>query len=161
MDYYLRAAFVVLGLLIVQTMFLSVLAIGGIVPDILLIWVVYLAITRGQLEATIAGFLVGLLQDATTTQFLGLAALTKTIVGFMGGYFFNENKTEQTLGTYRFMIIVVVCSLAHNIVYFAIFLQGAPALFERLLQFSVATALYTGAMSALPMFAFSRKSLTT
>lgn len=161
MDYYLRAAFALLGLLIAQTMFLSFLSIGGVVPDILLIWVVYLAVTRGQLEATIAGFLVGLLQDATTTQFFGLAALAKTMAGFTGGYFFNENKTEQTLGTYRFMIIVVVCSLVHNIVYFAIFLQGETALFERLLQFSATTALYTGAMSALPMFAFSRKFLTT
>ncbi len=158
MERYLRSAFVLIILLVVQTVFVPFMILRGVVPDVLLIWVVYIALRRGQVEATVVGFIVGLLQDVTATQFLGLAALAKTIAGFAAGYFYNENQTEQTLSSYRFVMIVVVCSLIHNVVYFTIFLQGAGVpLVSTMLQFSFTTALYTSALSFLPMFAFARK----
>lgn len=145
-------------LLVLQSTFVPFVSLGGFVPDLLLIWVVYIAIRRGQIEATVAGFGAGLLIDLTTTQFFGLAALAKTIAGFCGGYFFNENKTDQTLGTYHFIMIVLLCSLVHNVVYFLVFFQGTDGpVTWNVVQSSIATALYTGALSALPMFAFSRR----
>jgi rod shape-determining protein MreD len=160
MERHLRSALVVLGLLILQTAFLPYLAIGGFLPDLLLIWVVFTALRWGQMEAMLAGFLVGLLQDLVASQLLGLAALAKTVAGFLGGYFFNENKTDQTLGSYHFLLIVGMCSLVHNIVYYTIFLQGSDVpLLWTVILFSLATTLYTGAISALPMFAFARKAM--
>lgn len=158
---YLRSAAVVLALLIVQTVFLSFVAIEGIVPDLLLIWIVYVAIARGQLHATVAGFVVGLVQDVVTTQFFGLAALAKTVGGFVGGYFFNENKTDLTLGTYRFVAVVAICSLVHNLIYFGIFFQGETLMLGRVVQATVGTTVYTVVLSALPMFGFSRRLLAT
>jgi rod shape-determining protein MreD len=123
-----------------------------------LIWVIYTAVRRGQIEATITGFLVGLLQDLVATQLLGLAALSKTVAGFLAGYFFNENKTDQTLGTYQFLLIVGLGSLVHDLIYFTIFLQSTDVpLFLTIAEFSLATTAYTTVLSALPMFAFSRK----
>ncbi len=159
MERHFRSALIVLGLLLLQTTFVSFLSVGGFVPDLLLIWVVYTAVRRGQTEAMVAGFLVGLLQDIVSTQLFGLAALSKTLAGFLGGYFYNENKTDQTLGTYQFLLIVAVCSVLHNGVFFSIFLQGAEVpLFWTTLQYAFATAAYTTMLSALPMFAFSRKA---
>jgi rod shape-determining protein MreD len=158
MEYYLRSTFVALALLILQTTFVPFLSIQGYVPDLLLIWVVYYAIRRGQLEATVAGFAAGLLQDLISTQFLGLAAFSKTITGFAAGYFYNENNTEQTLSSYRFLLVVLICSVLHNVIYFAIFLQGGEgSLVTVLLESTVATSLYTVALGVLPMFAFARK----
>jgi len=158
MEYYLRSALIALGLLILQTTFIPFLSVGGFLPDLFVIWVVYVAIRRGQLEATIAGFAVGLLQDAVTTQFFGLAALSKTVCGFAAGYFYNENNTEHTLGSYRFILIVLLCSLIHNFIYYGIFLQGVrDSVFATMLEFSLATSLYTGIVSVLPMFTFVRK----
>ncbi len=161
MERHLRSALVVLGLVVVQTAFMPYVAIGGFLPDLLLIWVVYNALKRGQVEATIAGFAVGLLQDLVATQLFGLAALSKTLAGFLGGYFYNENKTDQTLGSYQFLLIVGACSLLHNVTFFMIFLQGTEVpLLWTVLQYSLATTAYTGAISALPMFAFARKALS-
>ncbi len=113
-----------------------------------------------QIEATVAGFAVGLLQDLVAAQLFGLAALSKTTAGFLGGYFYNENKTDKTLGSYQFLLIVGACSLLHNVVFFTIFLQGSDVpLVLTVLQYSVATTVYTGAMSAFPMFAFARKAM--
>lgn len=161
MERHLKSALIVFGLLVLQTTFIPLLSVGGMLPDLLLIWVVYTALRRGQIEATVAGFLVGLSQDMISTQLFGLAALAKTVAGFMGGYFFNENKTDQTLGTYRFLLVVGLCSLAHNGIYYFIFLQGTDAsLLFSVVQISLAITSYTLAISTLPMFAFSRKLAT-
>ncbi len=158
MEHYVRSAFVAFVLLLLQTTFIPFLSIAGFLPDILLIWVVYVAVRQGQMEATITGFLVGLLQDAVSMQFFGLGALTKTIAGFVAGYFYSENSTEQTLGSYRFLTIIVVSSFVHNIIYSGIFLQGIQdSVVPTMIEFSVATSLYTALLSVFPMFTFVRK----
>lgn len=158
MEHYIRSALVALALLLLQTSFIPFLSVGGFLPDILLIWVVYVAIKRGQMEATITGFVVGLLQDAVSMQFFGLSALTKTIAGFVAGYFFNDNSTEQTLGSYRFLTILLLSSFVHNIVYYGVFLQGIQdSVFTTMIEFSVFTGLYTVLLGMFPMFTFVRK----
>jgi len=158
MEHYARSALAVLALLLLQTTFVPFLSIGGFLPDPLLLWVVYVAIRRGQMEATITGFLVGLLQDAVSMQFFGLSALTKTIAGFVAGYFFNDNSTEQTLGSYRFLTILFLSSFVHNIVYYGIFLQGIQeSVFSTMIEFSIVTSLYTVVVGVFPMFTFVRK----
>jgi rod shape-determining protein MreD len=158
MEYYVRSALLALGLLILQTTFIPFLSIGGFLPDLFVVWIVYVAIRRGQLEASIAGFAVGLLQDAVTMQFFGLGALSKAVCGFVGGYFFNENNTEQTLGSYRFLLIVLFSSMIHNLIYYGIFLQGVQdSVIATAIELSLATSVYTGAVSILPLFAFVRK----
>ncbi|HEY6952385.1 MAG TPA: rod shape-determining protein MreD [Bacteroidota bacterium] len=162
MERLLRSAGIVLVLLILQTTFIPYLSVIGFIPDIFMPWLIYLALRRGQVEATVYGFAVGFLQDVTSTRFLGLAALAKTIGAFSAGYFFNENTAEQTLGSYRYVLIVLLCSLIHNFVYYTIFFQGAEgSLFGNVFQFSVASTIYTGVLCLLPMFAFSQKFSTS
>jgi len=158
MEHYIRSTLVALGLLLLQTTFLPFLSVGGFLPDIFLIWIVYVAITRGQLEATITGFIAGLMLDAVTIQFFGLMALTKTIAGFIAGYFYNDNLTTQTLGSYRFVLVVLLASFVHNLFFYGIFLQGIQdSVFLTMIEFSIATSLYTGVLGLLPMFTFVRK----
>ncbi|HEY5615959.1 MAG TPA: rod shape-determining protein MreD [Bacteroidota bacterium] len=162
MERYFRTSLVALGLLLLQTTFVPFLSFSGYGPDLLLIWVVYIAIRRGQVEAAVAGFLIGVLQDVTTTQFFGLAALAKTVAGFAAGYFFNENKTGLTLGTYRFALIIFLASLIHNILYYMIFFQGTEvSLVAATLQYSVLTGVYTSVLGFLPVFVFARKHSLT
>jgi rod shape-determining protein MreD len=162
MEYYIRAAAAMIVLLLVQITFLPYIALGGMLPDILLPWLVVLALRRGQLEATASGFLVGLLQDAVSLKFFGLAALAKTLAGFMAGYFFNENTTGQTLGSYRFILVVGVSSLAHNLMYFLIFYQGSDLSgAASVLLATIATTLYTCVVTLLPMFIYSQRYHTS
>jgi rod shape-determining protein MreD len=162
MERFLRSAGIVLVLLILQTTFIPYLSVVGFLPDIFLPWLVYVALRRGQVEATICGFGAGFLQDITATKFLGLATLSKTIASFAAGYFYNDNTSEQTLGSYRFVLIVVLSSFINDVVYFTIFFQGVEgSVIGHVLQFSVASTIYTGVVSLLPMFAFSQKYSTT
>jgi rod shape-determining protein MreD len=162
MQPYIRSALIVIGLLLLQTTFLPFITLGGYLPDLFIIYLVYTALRRGQMEATISGFIIGLLQDITTTQFFGLAALSKTIAGFVAGYFFNENTADQTLGSYRSVLLVALCSVVHNLLYFTIFFQGSSnsVLFSTI-ESTMGMTLYTCVLSVLSMFFFSRKYNTS
>jgi len=152
-----------LALLVLQTSLVSYLAISNIVPDVMLLWVVYIAIREGQAAGTIAGFGAGLLLDflSGTNGMLGLSALSKTVAGFAAGYFYNENKTLQTLGSYQFVIAVTVTSLLHNVIYFLIFLQGTDVgWWGAVLRYGIPTTVYTAAFSLLPVFAYARRYLS-
>ena len=146
-----------LALFIVQLLFIPLIGVFEFTPDLLIIWLVFIGIRRGHIEATIAGFAIGLLQDSVTTQFFGLAALSKSFAGFLGGYFYNESTPEQTLGSYRLLVATALVSLVHNIVYYGIFFQGREeSLIISVFEMTVGITLYTSMLAILPMFAFSR-----
>ena len=158
------SGYILLSILFVllQTTIARYLAIENIAPDLLLIWVVYLALREGQSTATTAGFFLGLLFDLISGKdgMLGLAALCKTVAGFAAGYFYNENKTLLTLASYRFLLIVLLVSVLQNTVYFIIYAQGSEiSLLRAVFQVGLATAFYTTTWTLLPMFAFARKAL--
>jgi rod shape-determining protein MreD len=150
-------------LVVMDSTLVKFLSIANIVPDILLIWIVYIAVHEGQIVGTTAGFGIGLAINlmSATDNMLGLAALAKTFAGFTAGYFYNENKTYNTLGGYQFIIIVAIASVVHNTLYFIIFLQGSGlSWMQSVLSYGIPTTVYTAAVALLPMFAFARKYLS-
>jgi len=85
---------------------------------------------------------------------------SRTAGGIMAGYFFSENKTLQTLGSYRFILIILAVSLVHNLIYFIIFLQGSGAhWWQSILLYGIPAALYTAAFGLIPTFVFARRAL--
>jgi len=136
------------------------LAVIHIAPDVLLIWLVYIAIRRGQVVATAGGFIIGLILDLSGggNGMIGLAALAKSVSGFVAGYFFNENRMFQILGGYQFVAAVGLTALVHNGLYFLIFLQGTEIGWSgALLSYAMPASMYTALLALLPMFVFSRK----
>jgi rod shape-determining protein MreD len=157
------AGYILLSILLVllQTTLVRYLAVDTVAPDLLLIWVVYLALREGQNAGTTAGFFIGLLFDLISGKdgVLGLAALCKTLAGFVAGYFYNENKILQILGGYQFILVVTVASIVHNVLYFIVFLQGSEVgWLDAVVLYGLPTTLYTAALALLPMFVFSRRS---
>ena len=151
-----KYAFISFILILVQASVMHLLSLEGITPDLLTIWIVYIALKQGQLRSTVWGFLIGLTFDLMTGSFIGLSALTKTICGFTAGYFFNETKTVLTLGSYRFLLIVLLSSLIQNTVYFIIFTRGSEiGLLGAIFLYGVSTTLYTATLALIPIFKFS------
>ena len=154
----IKYLFISFLLIIIQSQAMKLLSLEGLTPDILAIWIVYIALRHGQMTGTIWGFGIGLIFDLLTGNFIGLSALTKTICGFTAGYFYNENKTTLLLSSYRFTLVILIDSFLHNIVYFIIFTQGSDiGLLRAILEFGLATALYTATVSLLPVMFFARK----
>jgi len=71
---------------LLQTSLFSFLRISGVVPNCLLILVVTVAYTRGQISAMITGFFAGMLLDLCFSQTVGFCAILYMIVAFFAGY---------------------------------------------------------------------------
>ena len=80
---FLWTGFVLLLLLVLQTTLVPLLAVKQIIPDLLLLYVVFRGIREGRGRAVILGFTAGLLQDMVGTGPVGLFALSKAASAFL------------------------------------------------------------------------------
>lgn len=69
--------------------------IGTHTPDLILILLIYIAIRNGKIKGTSTGFTFGLIKDLiVSVGFLGLTSLTKSITGFIMGYFTKSRRSR-------------------------------------------------------------------
>ena len=135
---YLALAFVV------QSTWIHHLQIGEVLPDLVLMVVVFAALLSGHLEATVLGFLAGICQDAYTPADLGLNALAKSLVGYTVG----AGRAGLLAEAVQVQVgILVAAVLLHDLIYYAgssgNSLGEVPHL---MLRYSLGRALYTGAI---------------
>jgi len=71
--------------LVLQTLLTGLVIGGAAALDLVLIVVVYVALTRGPVTGLLAGTVAGLAQDALGSGVLGIGGLAKTVVGFAAG----------------------------------------------------------------------------
>jgi rod shape-determining protein MreD len=71
--------------LALQTTLARFLVGGTAALDLVLVVVVYVALTSGPVTGMIAGSLAGIIQDALSSGVIGVGGLAKSIVGFLVG----------------------------------------------------------------------------
>ncbi|NLB89414.1 MAG: rod shape-determining protein MreD [Syntrophomonadaceae bacterium] len=107
-----------------QTTVFSFLSMKGIIPDMVLIFVVFFALLNGSKNAAIYGFLCGLLEDLYMGRFIGINALSKGITGYvigmLEGRVFKENLfvgiISVVIGTFTNSLCLIILSLiSYNI----------------------------------------------
>jgi rod shape-determining protein MreD len=77
---------IAIGLALALQTTLARFVVGGTTAiDLVLVTVVYIALTSGPLSGMLAGSLAGLIQDQLSTGVLGIGGLAKSIVGFVVG----------------------------------------------------------------------------
>ena len=84
----MRIAVVVIAIalaLALQTTLAPFVVGGTAAIDLVLVTVVYIALTSGPVSGMLAGSLAGLIQDQLSTGVLGIGGLAKSIVGFVVG----------------------------------------------------------------------------
>ena len=80
-----------LVVLIFQVMLGDVFSILGLSPSFLVIFIIYVGLSRSQMFAIWLGFFLGFIIDALTgTHMLGLSALALSIVGYLSGLFHSR-----------------------------------------------------------------------
>ena len=152
------AAVMAMLLSVAHVVILKYVAVQSVTPDLLLILVVWIAVSEGQFIGTLAGFGAGLLYDVTSGDVLGSNALAKTVAGFVAGYFYKDNLAMVTIGSYRFLLIVTVCAFVHNLLYFFFYVQPMEVSFwSFFLIYGVATTLYTSVAAVFPMLYVNRQ----
>lgn len=84
-----------LVLFVLQFLFLPLISIYGIVPDLLVLVTVSYAFLRGSAWGALVGFVLGLVQDLSVGSFFGLHAFTLTLIGLFFGRFSDRVFKEQ------------------------------------------------------------------
>jgi rod shape-determining protein MreD len=92
--YYFTQILIVIILFSIQTTWLGMFSIGGVIPDLALIWVVYCGIHCTRTIGIGSGIVIGILQDSLSGGLLGLNTFSKSFIGFffatLKGKFFVE-----------------------------------------------------------------------
>ena len=91
---------------------------GWAAIDLVLVAVVYVALTSGPVTGLLAGALAGLAQDTLSSGIIGIGGLAKTVVGFIGG----------TLGTHLVVtrpvariLVFAVATLVHAVIFVGLY----------------------------------------
>ena len=71
--------------LALQTTLARFLVRGSVAVDLVLVVVVYVALTSGPATGLLSGTFAGLVQDALSSSVIGIGGLAKTLVGFLAG----------------------------------------------------------------------------
>ncbi len=134
-------------------------SVENVVPDLLVIYVVVVALLEGQFAAIIAGFAVGLAYDFVSSDVPGWNALAKLVVGFLAGFFYEEGLAPAgSIGGFRFLGIVALTAFVHNVIYYFFYVQPADLSFTSIfLRGGLAGTLYTTVIGAVVMLVAARK----
>ncbi len=147
-------------LLLIQTTIVPLLAIETVIPDLILILLVYYSITQGQIYGSALGFIYGFLFDIITGSLLGSAMIAKTVAGFTAGYFSSENKQDQNLISYNFALIVLLSSLIDSTINaFFSSINFTSNIFLIFFQFALLPAIYTSAIALMGMIFYPKRRL--
>ena len=95
-------------LAVLQLNIVPYISIGTIKPDLILILLIFLTLKNGQIYGSVLGFLFGFFFDLFSGGMLGATMFSKTTAGFIGGYFYNENKIDYTTSSIAFVFIVLL-----------------------------------------------------
>lgn len=141
-----------------QTTVVPALRIGDVAPDLPLIVVVLLALRRGPELGCLAGFAMGLLQDAAGGGLIGVQALTKGLAGFLvGALAGNLRGTQPLIQVPGLALLTIVEGLAR---FGLLKLFHFPAPFGELMLYVVLPqALYNGFLGAALVLALEGASL--
>ncbi len=87
--------FILFCIVMLSETWLPHIRIGGVQPDLLLIYIVFLGILEGPLYGGIAGGVLGLISDMMIGQYIGLGMLGRILAGIVAGYlgekFYRDN----------------------------------------------------------------------
>lgn len=111
--------------LFLQSTFFAVYNIKNIVPDLVLVFVIFYALLHDARAAASYGFFCGLLEDLLLGRFIGMNALAKGItayiIGILQGNVFKENLAVGVLsvliGTVLNLVFLVIISLFTTVVF--------------------------------------------
>jgi rod shape-determining protein MreD len=116
-----RAAGVILAVVValaLQTTLAPFLARGPAAVDLVLVAVVYVALTAGPVTGMFSGALAGLVQDVLSTGIIGVGGLAKTIVGFVSGIVGTQFIVAQPLPRF---VVFLAATVLHAVVFMGLY----------------------------------------
>lgn len=145
----------ILSFLFFEYSILSNIYFLPVIPDFLLLFTVYISIQKGCLQGETVGFFSGLLLDFVSAAPLGLNALLRTIIGFIGGLF------HLTVGTTGIItpIILGVAATGLKVLFtyiISFFFPGVVLTYSFFSKIFLFECIFNGLLSPILFFIFSK-----
>jgi rod shape-determining protein MreD len=147
---YFIPLFVFIPVVLIQLTVIPFIAIQEVVPNLILIAVVYFSIANGQIFGTVTGASYGLLYDLISGNLVGSNMLSKTVAGFIAGYFSGETRREKYLYTYSFTLVVLLSALINAMIFsFFSVMDFNTNFLQALFNHALLPSIYTSIVSIL------------
>ena len=117
----MKAAGVILAVaaaLALQTTLARFVIRGTVAVDLVLVVVVYVALTSGPVTGLLTGTFAGLVQDALSSGVIGIGGLAKTLVGFLAGIIGTQFIVAQPLPRF---VVFFGATLLHAVVFIGLY----------------------------------------
>lgn len=146
-------AIYILCIALLQSTFIDYIKIYNIKPNLFIIFIVSIALLRGNVEGATVGFFAGLVQDFASGRIIGLYAILGVYTGFIMGSFNKRLYRENVLVSIFFTFIAtLVYELA---IYLTTVLSGISSdIFYAVQMIILPEAIYNGVMS-IPVYILS------
>ena len=103
--YYFAQILIVVILFSIQTTWLEMFSVGGVIPDLALIWVVYCCVHCSRAMGIGSGIVMGILQDSLSGGLLGVNTLSKSFIGFFFAILKDKFYVEGVIPIAFFLIL--------------------------------------------------------
>ncbi len=133
-------------------------AINLVSPQLVILFVVYVALREGQLFGICNGFIAGFFHDLLVTHFLGLTSFIAVIAAFVAGFFYKESDVELAAKTFNFTWISVVSLFISELAALPIVASGELNYLYIFLKFTIGTTVYTSVFAMIIVFINGRRS---
>jgi rod shape-determining protein MreD len=108
----------IVAALVLQTTFGRLIARATVAVDLVLVVVVYVALTSGPVTGLLAGTVAGLAQDALSSGIIGIGGLAKTLVGFLTGIIGTQFIVAQPFSRF---VVFVAATVLHALVFIGLY----------------------------------------
>ncbi len=105
--------------LALQTTLARFLVRGSVAVDLVLVAVVYVALSSGPVTGMLTGTFAGLIQDALSSGVIGIGGLAKTIVGFLAGVIGTQFIVAQPLPRF---VVFFSATLLHAVIFMGLYI---------------------------------------
>ncbi len=112
----MKAAGIILAIVLalaLQTTLARFVVRGVVAVDLVLVVVVYVALSSGPVTGLISGATAGLVQDALSIRVIGIGGLAKTVVGFLTGIIGTQFIVAQPLPRF---VVFFSATVLHELV---------------------------------------------
>ncbi len=146
---------IIIATALIQATWLDVVRIANVVPDLILLLVVYFAITFGEERAMYTGVIGGLFQDVANADSIGHNVLCHVIVAYATARIANRLVTENPAVKTG---LVLSAALVHGFLHSALLYIAQPQLanIADIVSRIVPSAFYTAIATPLIFFALDR-----
>jgi rod shape-determining protein MreD len=104
--------------LALQTTLARFVVRGTVAVDLVLVAVVYVALSYGPVTGLLCGTAAGLAQDALSTGVIGIGGLAKTIVGFLAGVMGTQFIVTQPFPRF---VVFFLATVLHAVVFMGLY----------------------------------------